>query len=169
MSSNDEDTAVNEGAREAPVAAQHGCLLVVYQRNGAGTGKRIQLDRLPLRIGREEDNELVIQEEGVSRRHARIEQREGRIVLMDTSSTNGTLLNGAELSGIVQLTNGDRITVGSAILKYLAASDMDAAFFEQVFASIETDQLTGLRGPAAARGLARAAVWSRPFRAIHRY
>jgi diguanylate cyclase (GGDEF)-like protein len=145
MSSDDQDTAVNEVAREAPVAAQHGCLLVIYQRDGAGAGKRIELDRLPLRIGREDDNELVIEEECVSRRHARIEQREGRIVLMDAGSTNGTLLNGVELSEIVQLTNGDRITVGSAILKYLAASDMDALFYEQVFASVQIDQLTGLR------------------------
>ena len=100
MSSRDEDTAVSDVAHPMPVArASNDCLVVVYQRDG-GAGRCIKLDRLPLRLGRDPDNELVLADDGVSRRHARIEKRADRMVLMDVGSTNGTLLNDAELSGI---------------------------------------------------------------------
>src|SRR3954454_11565602 len=102
MSSREEDTAVSDVAEPIPAAhASDDCLVVVYQRDG-GAGRCIKLDRLPLRLGRDPDNELVLAEDGVSRRHARIERRSGRLVLMDVGSTNGTLLNDEELTGIVE-------------------------------------------------------------------
>jgi two-component system cell cycle response regulator len=145
MSSRDEDTAVSDVAQAIPVArASDDCLVVVYQRDG-GAGRCIKLDRLPLRLGRDPDNELVLADDGASRRHARIERRSGRVVLMDVGSTNGTLLNDAELTGIVELRTGDRIQVGSTIFKYLSASDLEAALHEQIFSNATTDALTGLR------------------------
>lgn len=145
MSSGDEDTAVSDVARPIPVArTSTDCLVVVYQRDG-GAGRSIKLDHLPLRIGRDPSNELVLDDDGVSRRHARIEWRTDRLVLMDVGSTNGTLLNDAELSGIVELRTGDRIQVGSTIFKYLSASDLEAALHEQIFSNATTDALTGLR------------------------
>lgn len=112
MSSNEDDTAVSKVGPEAPPAAEHDCLIVMYRREGAA-GARVPLDLLPLRIGRDNDNELVLDEEGISRRHARIERRDGRVVAMDTSSTNGTLLNGVELATIAELKTGDQLTIGS--------------------------------------------------------
>jgi two-component system cell cycle response regulator len=145
MASRDEDTAVSDVAQAIPVArASDDCLVVVYQREG-GAGRCIKLDRLPLRVGRDPDNELVLADDGVSRRHARIEKHGGRAVLMDVGSTNGTLLNDVELSGIAELRTGDRIQVGSTIFKYLSASDLEAALHEQIFANVTTDALTGLR------------------------
>jgi len=136
---------VSDVAQAIPVApASDDCLVVVYQREG-GAGRCIKLDRLPLRLGRDPDNELVLEDDGVSRRHARIERRSGRVVLMDVGSTNGTLLNDVELSGIVELNTGDRIQVGSTIFKYLSASDLEAALHEQIFSNATTDALTGLR------------------------
>jgi two-component system, cell cycle response regulator len=98
-----------------------------------------------LRIGRDPNNELVLEDDGVSRRHARIEWRSDRLVIMDVGSTNGTLLNDAELSGIVELSTGDRIQVGPTIFKYLSATDLEAALHEQIFSNATTDALTGLR------------------------
>jgi diguanylate cyclase (GGDEF)-like protein len=145
MASRDEDTAVSDVAQPIPVApASNDCLVVVYQRDG-GAGRCIKLDRLPLRLGRDPNNELVLADDGVSRRHARIEKRSERMVLMDVGSTNGTLLNDAELSGIAELRTGDRIQVGSTIFKYLSASDLEAALHEQIFSNATTDALTGLR------------------------
>lgn len=145
MSSGDEDTAVSDVAHPIPVArASTDCLVVVYQRDG-GAGRSIKLDHFPLRIGRDPSNELVLDDDGVSRRHARIERRSDRLVLMDVGSTNGTLLNDAELSGIAELRTGDRIQVGPTIFKYLSATDLEAALHEQIFANATTDALTGLR------------------------
>jgi len=145
MASRDEDTAVSDVAQPPLVARdKDDCLVIVYQRAG-GAGRCIKLDRLPLRLGRDPDNELVLTDDGVSRRHARIERRGDRMVLMDVGSTNGTLLNDAELSGIAELCTGDRIQVGSTIFKYLSATDLEAALHEQIFSNVTTDALTGLR------------------------
>jgi len=145
MASREEDTAVSDVAQAIPVApARDDCLVIVYHRGG-GAGRCIKLDRLPLRVGRDPDNELVLADDGVSRRHARIEKRSDRLVLMDVGSTNGTLLNDAELSGIAELCTGDRIQIGSTIFKYLSASDLEAALHEQIFSNATTDALTGLR------------------------
>ena len=145
MSSREEDTAVSDVAQAIPVArTSDDCLVVVYQREG-GAGRCIKLDQLPLRLGRDPDNELVLADDGVSRRHARIERRSDHVVLMDVGSTNGTLLNDTELSGIAELCTGDRIQVGSTIFKYLSAWDLEAALHEQIFSNATTDALTGLR------------------------
>jgi len=168
MASRDEDTAVSDVAHAVPVApASDDCLVVVYQRDG-GAGRCIKLDRLPLRLGRAPDNELVLEDEGVSRRHARIEKRGDRVVLMDVGSTNGTLHNDAELTGIAELRTGDRIKVGSTIFKYLSASDLEAALHEQIFSIATTDALTGLRNKRhlageLAREFSRARRYNRSF------
>ena len=168
MASRDEDTAVSDVAQPIPIAAASAdCLVVVHQRTG-GAGRCIKLDRLPLRLGRDPDNELVLADDGVSRRHARIERRSDRVVLMDVGSTNGTLLNDAELLGIAELRTGDRIQVGSTIFKYLSASDLEAALHEQIFAIATTDALTGLRSKRhltdeLAREFSRARRYNRKF------
>jgi len=160
---------VSDVAQAIPVArASDDCLVVVYQREGGGAGRCIKLDQLPLRIGRDPDNELVLADDGVSRRHARIERRSDRVVLMDVGSTNGTLLNDSELSGIAELCTGDRIQVGSTIFKYLSASDLEAALHEQIFSNATTDALTGLRSKRhltdeLAREFSRARRYNRKF------
>lgn len=165
MASSDQDTAVSDVGRAVPQPKAHDCLVVIYQRDGGG-GKCITLDRALLRIGRDPDNEVVLDDEGVSRRHARIEKRNGRLLLMDVGSKNGTLINDAEVSSIVTLKTGDRIKVGSTIFKYLTASDLEASLHEQIFVSTTTDELTGLRSKRflndeLARELSRARRYNR--------
>jgi diguanylate cyclase (GGDEF)-like protein len=164
MASSDQDTAVSDVGRPVPQPKAHDCLVVIYQRDGGG--KCITLDRALLRIGRDPDNEIVLDDEGVSRRHARIEKRNGRLLLMDVGSKNGTLINDAEVSSLVELKTGDRIKVGSTIFKYLTASDLEASLHEQIFVSTTTDELTGLRSKRflndeLARELSRARRYNR--------
>jgi len=90
------------------------------------------------------------------------------IEFMDVGSTNGTLLNDAELSGIVELRTGDRIQVGGTIFKYLSASDLEAALHEQIFSNATTDALTGLRSKRhlmdeLGREFSRACRYNRTF------
>ncbi|MCP3145298.1 FHA domain-containing protein [Pyxidicoccus xibeiensis] len=65
-----------------------------------------------MKIGRTSENDLVLQDHGVSRRHARIVERGGLYFAEDVGSSNGTALNGTKLPGEQQLRDGDRITVG---------------------------------------------------------
>jgi diguanylate cyclase (GGDEF)-like protein len=140
----DDDTAVSDIAQAIPVEVVDDCLVVVHQRNGP-VGRCIKLARFPFRIGRDLDNELVLDEEGVSRRHARLERRGARTVLMDTSSRNGTLHNDQELVSVAELHTGDRIKIGPTVFKYLNGTDPDAVLHEQIYLSAITDELTGLR------------------------
>ncbi|MDE3091336.1 MAG: FHA domain-containing protein, partial [Chloroflexota bacterium] len=62
-------------------------------------------------LGRTSDNDIMIQDAQVSRRHATIFAQEGKLYLRDEQSTNGTWLNGQRVSRATQLKIGDRIKI----------------------------------------------------------
>jgi len=69
-------------------------------------------------VGRQGRCELTLRHEDVSRRHAEIGFEEGRFVVRDLGSTNGTFLNGKEISGTNPLSPGDRVEIGSQIITF---------------------------------------------------
>jgi pSer/pThr/pTyr-binding forkhead associated (FHA) protein len=73
-------------------------------------------------IGRSSDLDMVLVEEMVSRRHARIVLEEGVISIEDLGSTNGTFVNGEKIQRGV-LKENDRILIGTSILKVVTASE----------------------------------------------
>jgi len=75
------------------------------------TGRRYAL-YTPLEIGRGTGCDISIPNRYVSTRHARIFPHEGRWLLEDLGSTNGTLVNGAAVSAPHSLAPGDRVQVG---------------------------------------------------------
>ena len=130
-------------------------------------GRCISLTRAPARIGRDLDNEIVLEDSGVSRRHARIERLGQHVVLMDVGSTYGTYLNDVELSGTAYLQTGDRIKVGSTMFKFFSGSDPDAELHEQIYRTAITDELTNLANKryfaeGFAREFSRAQRHARP-------
>jgi pSer/pThr/pTyr-binding forkhead associated (FHA) protein len=71
----------------------------------------------PVTIGREEGNVLRLNDERVSRFHAKVQQDNGDIILTDLESTNGTRVNGAVVQ-IRRLRIGDRVCVGRSLLLF---------------------------------------------------
>ena len=69
-------------------------------------------------LGREPDADVRLTSEQASRRHARIVVDDGRALLEDLQSKNGTRLNGRRVSGAVALQPGDRIEIGSELLVF---------------------------------------------------
>jgi FHA domain len=67
-------------------------------------------------IGRSSGCQIVIGEPTVSRRHARLRSRDGRWVLQDLGSTNGTFLNGRRV-GRCELRPGDLVLLGEAAFR----------------------------------------------------
>src|SRR5438067_3103469 len=66
-----------------------------------------------MNIGRSPDNEIQLDAQVVSRRHAVLEQAPGGWILRDLGTVNGTYLNGARVEGTTPLKDGDTIQVGS--------------------------------------------------------
>src|SRR6266540_3235713 len=77
--------------------------------------RRLALAGEPLTIGRDPENDLVLDDRRVSRRHAEIRLRLGRYTLYDLQSTNGTFVNGRRVAEVV-LSDGDRIAIGGSEL-----------------------------------------------------
>ena len=71
----------------------------------------------PVTIGREEGNVLRLNDERVSRFHAKVQSDSGEIILTDLESTNGTRVNGNVVQ-IRRLRPGDRVGVGRSLLLF---------------------------------------------------
>ncbi len=72
-------------------------------------------------IGRSSDLDMVLVEEMVSRKHARIAMEGGEISIEDLGSTNGTFVNGEKIRRAT-LKEGDRVLIGTSILKVVATT-----------------------------------------------
>jgi pSer/pThr/pTyr-binding forkhead associated (FHA) protein len=78
-------------------------------------GRRYELrPQAPTTMGRATDNDIVISDASVSRRHASIVPRNGGFALRDLASQNGTFVGGQRIDGTRQLANGDDVRLGDA-------------------------------------------------------
>jgi pSer/pThr/pTyr-binding forkhead associated (FHA) protein len=83
--------------------------------DGADRGRVFHRMNTPVSIGREEGNSVQLNDERVSRFHAKIQEDHGQLVLTDLESTNGTRVNG-EPAPLTILRVGDRIALGRSVL-----------------------------------------------------
>ena len=72
---------------------------------------------IPVTIGREEGNGLRLNDERVSRFHAKVQVEDGDIILTDLDSTNGTRVNGTAIQ-IRRLRPGDQVSIGRSMLLF---------------------------------------------------
>ena len=84
-------------------------------RSGPSSGKEYILEKSELFVGRDLNNDIVINDPEVSRRHARFFLQGTFYVLEDLGSTNGTFINGQRLAAPYPLRPGDVITFGERI------------------------------------------------------
>ena len=85
-------------------------------KEGATPGQEYELNKKETVIGREPGCDILIQEQVVSRKHARITKRDDQLYLEDLGSSNGTFLNENEVRGAMLLHDGDRIRLGTEIV-----------------------------------------------------
>ncbi len=83
----------------------------------------------PVTIGREDDNDLRLNDERVSRFHAKIQEDGDRIILTDLDSTNGTRVNGHPVQLRV-LQVGDQLWMGRCVLIFGSRNEIDAVRME---------------------------------------
>jgi pSer/pThr/pTyr-binding forkhead associated (FHA) protein len=79
---------------------------------------RVYLDLpTPVSIGREEDNDIQLNDDRISRFHAKLQDDQGNVILTDLDSTNGTRVNGHPVQMHV-LRTGDVLSLGRCLLLY---------------------------------------------------
>ena len=152
---------------QRPAGGQLGTCLVHIYPSGPAMGRRYPLGPNPLTIGRGDDVDIVVAENSVSRRHARIEAAPGGYSVRDLSSTNGTYVNDAALLKPRQLADGDYLRVGNCIYRFLAGGNIENEYHEEIYRLAIVDGLTQLHNKRylndfLERELARSTRHARP-------
>jgi len=101
-------------------------------------------------IGRSSELDMVLVEDMVSRRHAKITVTNGQIFIQDLGSTNGSFVNGEKIKR-ARLGEGDRILIGTSIIKVVATEGAQSlreakAHLEDVAAGKRTSQVRTMTG-----------------------
>ena len=81
--------------------------------------RELQLTERTLRIGRDPDNDVQLDNAAVSRNHAEIYRQGYPYYIEDKDSTNGTFVNGRFLNWKIALNNNDRIQIGKNTLVFV--------------------------------------------------
>jgi hypothetical protein len=103
-------------------------------------------------IGRQSELDLVLAEDLVSRKHARITVRGGEVTLQDLGSTNGTFVNGERVKK-VRLSEGDRILIGGSLMKLVLAEPGSSEKTDvQILEELQAAEARQAHQPAGMRG-----------------
>jgi hypothetical protein len=111
-----------QAPRRAPTPVptpQHGYALRFISGKYQGGEYPLPLNR-EIVVGRSSELDMVLVEDMVSRRHAKIIVSDDQIVIQDLGSTNGTFVNGEKIKR-AKLSEGDRILIGTSIIKLVTA------------------------------------------------
>jgi DNA-binding winged helix-turn-helix (wHTH) protein len=96
---------------------------VLIAREGQLAGERWTLGEDEFVIGRGHDCQLILPERQVSRYHVRITHEDGRYILHDLGSKNGTHLNGKQVQGSAPLRDGDEIQIALCVKLLFIGTD----------------------------------------------
>lgn len=95
---------------KAPVFA-----IVIHEKGGSE--RREIFETTEISVGRVQGNDLMLPKGNVSKRHARMLYRDGRFIVTDLNSTNGTYVNRRRITQATIVREGDRIYIGDFILR----------------------------------------------------
>jgi pilus assembly protein CpaF len=90
-------------------------LTVVVHEKGGKT-QRFPFEGDQFTVGREEDNELLLDRANISKHHLRFRRVPGAVEVIDLDSTNGTYVNGRKITSPRRIRRSDRVYVGDFIL-----------------------------------------------------
>lgn len=127
--------------------------MVIHEKGGAE--RRETFETTELTVGRVQGNELMLPKGNVSKRHARLLYRDGRFIVTDLNSTNGTYVNRRRITQATIVREGDRIYVGDFVLRIeLPGGDAqpvaaDAGHVPDLSSSSDEVSTTGPAPPAA--------------------
>ena len=129
--------AISDQVEEATSTAP--CLVAFA---GKLLGQTFPIEKDEIILGRVPENDVVVPDRGVSRKHCRVVRRKERIFIQDLKSTNGTLINELPIAKS-ELRDGDFVKIGSAVFQFTFRSATEACFHEELYKLTTIDSLTG--------------------------
>ncbi len=97
---------------------------IVVTEKGGGERREV-FQAAELSVGRVQGNDLTLPKGNVSKRHARLIFRDGRFIITDLNSTNGTYVNRRRITQATIVHEGDRIYIGDFVLRVESATEED--------------------------------------------
>ncbi len=140
----DEETTAAEltGVEPKVAAPRNRATLTVL--TGSASGRMFKLHS-SMTIGRAPVCEIRLEDDGISRTHARIHCENNVATIEDLDSRNGTFINGERIVAPSEIKDGDKIQCGRAtVLRFALADDLDESFHENLMSSALRDGLTRL-------------------------
>src|SRR5271163_999535 len=98
--------------------------IIISEKGGAE--RREGFDKNEINVGRVQGNDLMLPKGNVSKHHARLLFRDGRFIVTDLKSTNGTYVNGRKIAQATIVREGDKIYIGDFVLRLDGASASQA-------------------------------------------
>src|ERR1700728_548908 len=98
--------------------------IIISEKGGAE--RREAFDKNEINVGRVQGNDLMLPKGNVSKHHARLLFRDGRFIVTDLKSTNGTYVNGRKIAQATIVREGDKIYIGDFVLRLDAGSGAEA-------------------------------------------
>ena len=131
-------TLLSDGPHRA--VPRSACVVVIH---GAGLGGRADIDAARVLVGRSQEADLCIAHKSVSREHCQVWRDGDEYRIRDLGATNATRVNDAPVAEAT-LADGDHVTVGESILKFISHTSVEANYHEEIYQLATRDALTDL-------------------------
>jgi two-component system cell cycle response regulator len=133
-------TAITVISKISERAVSRAAALVVI--HGEELGRKYDLSDDETSIGRSSKADVQVDQDSVSRNHAKLVNDGTRLTIEDLGSTNGTIVNDEHIEGQAKLRNGDLIKIGRTIFKFIASNNIEAAYHDEIYRMTTVDGLT---------------------------
>jgi diguanylate cyclase (GGDEF)-like protein len=120
-------------------ASRDAAMVVIH---GDDLGRKHDLDKKTFTIGRSSRCDIRVDQDSVSRAHAKVLTVEAQVTIEDQGSTNGTFVNDEVAIGVVRLRNNDLIKIGRTVFKFIASNNIEAAYHDEIYRLTTVDGLT---------------------------
>jgi len=120
---------------------QEACLIII---RGTPQGHRFFITQPEMIIGRDPAADISVNDQSISRKHAKVTKTGDKIQLTDLGSSNGTFVNNKKVSSgeTVDLAKEDMVKLGNSILKFLPAGELEIIFYGNLGSAAHTDSMT---------------------------
>ena len=158
-------TAITVISKISERAVSRAAALVLI--HGEDLGRKFDLTSEQTLIGRTSKADIQVDQDSVSRNHAKIRVDGTRITIEDMGSTNGTIVNDEHIEDSLRLRNGDLVKIGRTIFKFIASNNIEAAYHDEIYRMTTVDGLTQVFNrryfeDAIERELSRSRRYTRP-------